>query len=291
MPTSDRGPNSLDDDHLTPCAVSHRLKPTRLTDQSTKGGNLAHLLGIVGSGAIARGLARAAAEHHEVVVWARSEQSAEKAAEKVGGARVVTDLADLTGCDIVVEAVAEDNEVKCDIHKRLGELLPAETILATTTSSLSVAEIANASGRPDRFAALHVFNPVEKMKLVELSFPDEATAETKLELHRLCERLQKTAGEVPDAAGFVVNKLLFPYLFDAVRLLEGNNIDAQGIDTCMKLGAGHPMGPLALLDFVGLDVAVAIGESIGADVPERLRELIAEGKLGRKAGQGFYSYG
>jgi 3-hydroxybutyryl-CoA dehydrogenase len=252
---------------------------------------VAHQLGIVGSGAIARGLARAAAEHHEVVVWARSEQSAERAAEKVGGASVVTDLGELNGCDIVVEAVAEDSEIKCDIHRRLGELLPPETIVATTTSSLSVAELAQASGRPDRFAALHVFNPVEKMKLVELSFPDESTAETKLELHRLCERLEKIAVEVPDAAGFVVNKLLFPYLFDAVRLLERNGIDAQGIDTCMKLGAGHPMGPLALLDFVGLDVAVAIGESIGADVPDRLGELIAEGKLGRKAGQGFYSYG
>jgi 3-hydroxybutyryl-CoA dehydrogenase len=136
-----------------------------------------------------------------------------------------------------------------------------------------------------------VFNPVEKMKLVELSFPEEATAETKLELHRLCERLEKTAVEVPDAAGFVVNKLLFPYLFDAVRLLERDGIDAQGIDTCMKLGAGHPMGPLALLDFVGLDVAAAIGESIGTEIPDRVRELIAEGKLGRKAGHGFYTYG
>ena len=252
---------------------------------------MAHQLGIVGSGAIARGLARAADEHHEVVVWARSEQSAEKAAEKVGTARVVTDLGALADCDIVVEAVAEDNEVKCDIHRRLGELLPPETIVTTTTSSLSVAEIAAASGRPERFGALHVFNPVEKMKLVELSFPEEATAETKLELHRLCEQLDKTAVEVPDAAGFVVNKLLFPYLFDAVRLLERDGIDAQGIDTCMKLGAGHPMGPLALLDFVGLDVAVAIGESIGTEIPDRVRELIAEGKLGRKAGRGFYTYG
>ena len=251
---------------------------------------MAHLLGIVGSGAIARGLARAAADHHEVVLWARSEASAEKAAEKVGGARVVTDLDHLGEAQIVVEAIAEDSAAKCDIHGRLGELLPPEAILATTTSSLSVAEIAKASGRPDRFAALHVFNPVEKMKLVELSFPDEATAETKLELHRLCERLEKTAVEVPDAAGFVVNKLLFPYLFDAVRLLERNNIDAQSVDTCMKLGAGHPMGPLALLDFVGLDVSVAIGESIGTEIPERVRELIGAGKLGRKSGEGFYTY-
>jgi 3-hydroxyacyl-CoA dehydrogenase len=245
----------------------------------------------VGSGAIASGLARAAAEHHEVVAWARSEASAERArTQTMTDALVVTDFEDLAGCNIVVEAVTEDPEIKSDIHRRLGEMLPPEALLATTTSSLSVADLARASGRPERFAALHVFNPVEKMKLVELSFPEQASAETKLEFHRLCERLQKTAVEVPDAAGFVVNKLLFPYLFDAVRLLERNGIDPEAIDTCMKLGAGHPMGPLALLDFVGLDVAAAIGESIGAEVPDRVRELIAEGRLGRKSGEGFYKY-
>jgi 3-hydroxyacyl-CoA dehydrogenase len=128
------------------------------------------------------------------------------------------------------------------------------------------------------------------MKLVELSFPDGASEETRQRLRELCERLDKTAVEVPDAAGFVVNKLLFPYLFDAVRLLERNGLSPEAIDTCMKLGAGHPMGPLALLDFVGLDVAAAIGESIGAEIPGRVRELIDEGRLGRKAGAGFYDY-
>jgi 3-hydroxybutyryl-CoA dehydrogenase len=251
---------------------------------------VAHTLGIVGSGAIARGLARAASDHHEVVVWARSERSAERAEDKLDGARVVTDLSELTGCDLVVEAVAEDVEVKCDIHRRLGELLPPETVIATTTSSLSVAELADASGRPERFGALHVFNPVEQMRLVELCFPDEATEETRRMLHELCERLEKTAVEVPDTAGFVVNRLLFPYLFDAVRLLEPGTLDAESVDTCMKLGAGHPMGPLALLDFIGLDVAAAIGESIGADVPQRVRELIEEGRLGRKTGAGFFEY-
>jgi 3-hydroxybutyryl-CoA dehydrogenase len=244
----------------------------------------------VGTGAIATGLARCAEEHHEVVVWARSESSAERAESMVADSRVVLDLGELGGCDVVVEAVAEDPDVKRDIHRLLGELLPPHVILATTTSSLSVAELARASGRPDRFGALHVFNPVEKMQLVELSFPPEASEGTRRELRVLCERLEKTAVEVPDAAGFVVNKLLFPYLFDAVRLLERDSIDAEGIDTCMKLGAGHPMGPLALLDFVGLDVAAAIGDSIGAEVPARVRELIAQGKLGRKTGAGFYEY-
>jgi 3-hydroxybutyryl-CoA dehydrogenase len=251
---------------------------------------VAHSLGIVGSGAIACGLARTAAEHHEVVVGARSERSAERAEERVEGARVVTDLTDLAGCDVVVEAVAEDAEVKRDIHRRLGELMPAEAVIATTTSSLSVADLAEASGRAERFGALHVFNPVERMELVELSFHEAATPETRRTLAELCERLGKTGVEVPDSAGFVVNRLLFPYLFDAVRMLEGNSIDAEAIDTCMRLGAGHPMGPLALLDFIGLDVSAAIGESIGADVPERVRELIAEGRLGKKAGAGFYEY-
>jgi 3-hydroxybutyryl-CoA dehydrogenase len=249
-------------------------------------------LGIAGSGAIACGLARAAGETHDVVLWARSDGSRERACAKVeDAAEVVTDLSELAACAVIVEAIAEELEAKRGLYARLGELLPQETVLATTTSSLSVAELAGASGRADRFAALHVFNPVERMKLVELSFPAEASEATRAALHALCEALGKTAVEVPDSAGFVVNKLLFPYLFDAVRLLEPGGIEPEAIDTCMKLGAGHPMGPLALLDFVGLDVAAAIGESIGADVPARVHELIAEGRLGRKAGAGFYDYG
>jgi 3-hydroxybutyryl-CoA dehydrogenase len=248
-------------------------------------------LGIAGSGAIACGLARTASGSHEVILWARSEDSCARArAELEEAAAVVTDLSELAGCGVVVEAITEEPGVKRELYELLDGMLPEDTVLATTTSSLSVSELAAASGRPDRFAALHVFNPVEKMKLVELSFPPTASEATRRTLQELCDALGKTAVEVPDSAGFVVNKLLFPYLFDAVRLLEHNGIDPESIDTCMKLGAGHPMGPLALLDFVGLDVAAAIGESIGADVPARVRELIDEGKLGRKAGAGFYTY-
>ena len=248
-------------------------------------------LGIAGSGAIACGLARAAGASHEVVLWARSDDSKDRACTKVDdAATVVTDLSELSGCPVVVEAISEDAGTKRKLYGLLAEVLDDDAVLATTTSSLSIAELAEASGRPDRFGALHVFNPVDKMKLVELSFPDEASDETRQRMFGLCEDLHKTAVEVPDAAGFVVNKLLFPYLFDAVRLLERNGLSPDAIDTCMKLGAGHPMGPLALLDFVGLDVAAAIGESIGADIPVRVRELIDEGRLGRKAGAGFYDY-
>jgi 3-hydroxybutyryl-CoA dehydrogenase len=253
---------------------------------------MAETLGIAGSGAIACGLARTAAGSHDVLLWARSHASADRACTEVeDAARVVTDLSELAACGVVVEAIAEDTGAKQELYGRLAEVLPDAAVLATTTSALSVAELAAASGRPDRFAALHVFHPVHKMKLVELSFPTDASETTRARLHDLCQRLGKTAVEVPDSAGFVVNRLLFPYLFDAVRLLERDGLDPESIDTCMQLGAGHPMGPLALIDFVGLDVATAIGDAIGAEVPDRIRELIAEGKLGRKAGRGFYDYG
>jgi 3-hydroxybutyryl-CoA dehydrogenase len=249
-------------------------------------------LGIVGSGAIAQGLAHAAHEAHDIVVWARRPDSAVRArVELEDRAEVSTELEAVMDADIVVEAIAEDAQAKCELHSRLGELLPAETLLSTTTSSLSVAEIAEASGRPDRFAGVHFFNPVDKMKLVELAFPDQASDETRRRFHQLCEELGKTAVDVPDLAGFVVNRLLFPYLFEAIRLAESTGLEPQAVDTCMKLGAGHPMGPLALLDFVGLDVAEAIGESIGAEVPDRLRALVADGRLGKKSGAGFYDYG
>ena len=144
---------------------------------------------------------------------------------------------------------------------------------------------------PTASSALHVFNPVAKMALVELAFPEAATqADPRARTHALCEGLGKTAVEVPDTPGFVVNRLLFPYLFGAVELLEETGMEPEAIDTCMRLGAAHPLGPLALLDLVGLDVSLAIGEAIGAAVPARVRALVADGALGRKSGRGFYDY-
>ena len=248
-------------------------------------------LGIAGSGAIATGLAMVAGSAGDVVMRARSEESAERARETIADSgEVVTDLTALADCEVVIEAVAEDVAIKGPLLARLGALLPEEALIATTTSSLSVAELAAASGRPDRFAGLHVFNPVERMELIELAFPEEAGEETRARFRELCDHLGKTAVEVPDVAGFVVNRLLFPYLFDAVRLLESTELEPEALDACMKLGAGHPMGPLALLDFVGLDVAAAIGESIGVEPPDRVRELIDAGRLGKKTGAGFYDY-
>jgi 3-hydroxybutyryl-CoA dehydrogenase len=262
---------------------------------------LVERLGIAGSGAIACGLAAVAARHGEVVLWARAEMSADRArrtVEKVCGrlsgevnarhVRVETDLDALGEATVLVEAVVEEHGAKAQLLGRLGAVAGDGAVLATTTSSLSVAELAQASGAPERFVGLHVFNPVPKMKLVELAFPPEATQQTRARARELCERLGKTPVEVPDLPGFVVNRLLFPYLFSAVALLEETGLEPEAIDACMTLGAGHPMGPLALLDFVGLDVAVAIGEAIGADVPPRLRALVADGALGRKSGRGLY---
>ena len=252
---------------------------------------LTERLGIVGSGAIACGLARVAEAHPGVVMWARSPHSADRVRDRLGEhVDVVVDIEELADSTLVVEAVVEDIEVKRRLLGELGGLLDGEALLASTTSSLPVAELAAASGRPDRFAGIHVFNPVEKMKLVELAFPPGASEETRRRARALCESLGKEAVEVPDLPGFVVNRLLFPYLFNAVRLLEESGLEPGAIDACMKMGAGHPMGPLALLDFVGLDVSVAIGEALGVEIPATVRRLIEEGRLGRKGGAGFYDY-
>jgi 3-hydroxyacyl-CoA dehydrogenase len=246
-------------------------------------------LGIAGSGAIACGLAEVAGE---ALLWARSERSAQRARSRLPAeVTVTTELESLGACSLVVEAVTEELAVKAGLFAELGPVLGDETLLATTTSSLPVDELARASGRADRFAALHVFNPVHKMQLVEVAFPPEATPRTRARTLALCESLGKTAIEVPSQPGFVVNRLLFPYLLSAVALIDETGMEPAAIDDCMKLGAGHPLGPLAVLDFVGLDVAVAIGDSIGAEVPERLRAMVAAGDLGRKSGAGFYAYG
>lgn len=260
-------------------------------------------IAVIGSGAIACGVAAVATMTGDVKLLARSEQSAERARNTVakniermgdeagaGEVTVTTDPADLAGSTYFIEAVAEDADVKAEVFEQVLPQVGDEAILATTTSSLSVGELAGMSGIPERFAGLHVFNPVPRMALVELAFPEAASDETRQRSAALCEALGKTAVLVPDLPGFVVNRLLFDYLFTAVEYMDQTGMDPEAIDEAMKLGAGHPMGPMALLDFVGLDVSAAIGEQIGCPPPQTVRDLIAEGKLGRKSGAGFYSY-
>jgi 3-hydroxybutyryl-CoA dehydrogenase len=260
-------------------------------------------LGIAGGGAIACGLAATASRFGEVVLWTRSEDSAQRARATVdkvcgklsgevnaGHVRVETDLQALAGASAIIEAVVEDHEVKAPLLRDIAAVAGEQALIGSTTSSLSVQALAEAAGPAERFVGLHVFNPVPKMKLVELAFPREATEETRARAVRMCEGLGKTPVVVPDTPGFVVNRLLFPYLFSAVEFLEESGMPAADVDRCMTMGAGHPMGPLALLDYVGLDVSQAIGEAIGADVPARLRALVAEGALGKKSGRGFFDY-
>ena len=263
---------------------------------------------IAGSGVIACGLAASASAAGRVHLLARSDASAWRAEEQAqsqaakvsngdpGGVRVTTDVNDLVDCDLVVEAIVEDPDAKREYLAELGTAA-ADADLATTTSSLSVSALGDGSGHPERLFGLHVFNPVQKMELVELCLPEGLRSGVGERARAWCRALGKNAVEVPDQAGFVVNRLLFPYLFDAVRMLERTDLQPGDVDTCMTMGAGHPMGPLKLLDFVGLDVAVAIADGLHRDsgaaeheAPELLRRLVADGKLGRKSGAGFYEY-
>jgi 3-hydroxyacyl-CoA dehydrogenase len=271
----------------------------------------AERLGVAGSGSVACGVAAAAALRGITVkLWARSNPSADRARQQLDAewsraddgtaadrVEVVEHLADVADATVVVEAVREDELVKQDVFSALAAAAGSETLFATTTSSLRIETLA-AAADPARFFGLHVFTPVTKMELVELCFTSEANGDTRRRALALCKALGKTAVEVPDEPGFVVNRLLFPYLFDAVRLLERTGMDPAAVDDCMKLGAAYRMGPLELLDFVGLDVADAIGEAIHADTgdpahrpPGRVKQLVGEGRLGRKSGGGFYEYG
>jgi 3-hydroxybutyryl-CoA dehydrogenase len=258
---------------------------------------------VVGSGAIACALASVAGSRlGESVLVARSEESADRArgqiaktVERLDGdpsvVIVTTDYDALADRTYVVEAIVEDLSLKAKLLAKINmELKEPKAVLASTTSSLSVEHLALASGRPSEFAALHVFNPVARMELIELAYPTTVNDDTKERTEALCAALGKTGVEVADEAGFVVNRLLFSYLFDAVTVMEQQGLTPVAVDTCMKLGAGHPMGPLALLDLVGLDVSVAIGESIGVEIPQSARDLIAQGHRGKKTGRGYHDY-
>jgi 3-hydroxybutyryl-CoA dehydrogenase len=264
---------------------------------------------IAGSGTIACGLAACASVASQVLLLARSDASAWKAEEqahslsaKIDGAdakriKVTTKVADLASCDVVVEAIVEELRPKIEVLSAVANAA-AGADLATTTSSLSLDEIASGAAHPERTFGLHPFNPVARMDLVELCIPEAADDSIGPRASAWCESIGKTVVEVPNEPGFVVNRLLFPYLFDAVRLMEQTGMTAEDVDRCMTLGANYPLGPLALLDLVGIDVAVAIGEALHADSeeqhhrpPGRLMALVDQGKLGRKSGAGFYDYG
>lgn len=210
-----------------------------------------------------------------------------------------TDLGDLADRDLVVEAAVEDRDLKCalfrDVDKVLGD---SDAILASNTSSIPLTDLATVTGRPDRVVGLHFFNPVPVQALVEIIPALTTGADTVERVRRFAvEQLGKTAVQAPDRAGFIVNALLLPYLLSAVRMVQSGTATAEDIDHGMELGCAHPMGPLRLLDLIGLDTAQAIAESLYEEhaeplyaPPPLLRRMVAAGRLGRKSGQGFYAY-
>jgi len=280
-----------------------------------------HKVGVLGAGLMGSGIAEVAAKAgYETVIREVSDDLARKGLSRIdasmaravekgklaaadrdaarGRLATTTKLSDLSSCDLIVEAIVENLDVKKETYRELDRLCKPETIFCSNTSSLTITEMSAATQRPDRFAGLHFFNPVPVMKLVEVVrtiATSDATAET---VFAFAQALGKEPIRTRDNSGFIVNRLLVPYLLDAVRALEEGVGTREDIDKGMELGCGHPMGPLKLLDFVGLDTTYAIAEIMFLEYREKrfappplLKRMVLAGRYGKKSGRGFYEYG
>jgi 3-hydroxybutyryl-CoA dehydrogenase len=277
-------------------------------------------VGIVGSGIMGSGIAECAAKTgHEVILRSRRQEGAdrmvaslEKSLAKqvdkgklseedraacVSRVTATSDIGELADCDLVIESIVEDLHAKKHLFNELDRVCGDSTILATNTSTFPVIELAMETGRPDKVCGVHFFNPAPIMTLVEIVRPLTASDETIAECRAFAEACGKQAVEVKDQAGFIVNALLFPYLNNAVRLLESAVATKEDIDSAMKGGCGFPMGPFALLDLVGLDTSVSILDALYDEFRDPnfspvplLRRMVTAEQLGRKSGRGFYDY-
>ncbi|MFC6093354.1 3-hydroxyacyl-CoA dehydrogenase family protein [Saccharothrix lopnurensis] len=302
----------------SPVVVPDALTPAATSD--TAAAREVRRVGVIGTGTMATGIVEVFAKRgYDVVLRARSADKASAAVEKVRRslekavsrgrlaeadrdaalARVtpVVEFSDLADCDLVVEAVAEELSVKKDVFRELDEVCKPGAVLATTTSSLPVIECAAATGRPGDVVGLHFFNPAQVMKLVEVVETISTAADVVATARRVCLDLGKVPVHCGDRAGFIVNALLFPYLNDAVKMLEAHYAAADDIDEAMKVGCSLPMGPFELLDVVGLDVSLAIERTLYLEFREAgfspaplLEHLVKAGRLGRKTGKGFRDY-
>ncbi len=277
-------------------------------------------LGIVGSGIMGSGIAEVAAKAGvEVVLRSRQQASAdamvvalekslakqvdrgkleETAAKEISGRVTATDdMQQLADCDLVLESVVEDLVVKKELFQQLDGIVKADGILATNTSTLPVVELAVTTNRPEQVVGIHFFNPAPMMSLVEVIAPLTASEATIAAAKAFAAGCGKDVVEVKDRAGFIVNALLFPYLNNAVRMLEAGTASRDDIDTAMKGGCNFPMGPLALLDLVGLDTSLSILDALYDEFKDPnyaamplLRRMVTAGQLGRKSGAGFFDY-
>jgi 3-hydroxybutyryl-CoA dehydrogenase len=277
-------------------------------------------LGIVGSGIMGSGIAEVAAKAGvDVVLRSRKQETAdamvaslgkslakqvdrgkleETVAKEIGDRVTATDdLQALADADLVLESVVEDLAVKKELFQQLDGIVKAEGILATNTSTLPVVDLAMATGRPEQVVGIHFFNPAPMMRLVEVIAPLTASEATVTAAKEFAAACGKDVVEVKDRAGFIVNALLFPYLNNAVRMLEAGTASREDIDTAMQGGCNFPMGPLALLDLVGLDTSLSILDALYDEFRDPnyaamplLRRMVTAGQLGRKSGAGFYDY-
>ena len=277
-------------------------------------------VGVAGAGSMGAGIAQVAAQSGfevkvvdvEPGVWTRAQKSITRSLERLvakekmtadqmqgvlGRLSYSTDVGTLAGVPFLFEAVFEDVGVKKELFGKLDAVCGGETVYATNTSSISITEMASLVAHPDRFVGMHFFNPVPVMRLVEV-IPALQTAPSTTGLAlAMAGKLGKTAITCKDTPGFVVNRLLVPYMLDAVRLLEQGVATAEDIDTAMKLGAGMPMGPFELMDFTGVEISYLVGEIFHAYTkesrfapPSLIRNMVKAGLLGRKTGKGFYDY-
>lgn len=279
-------------------------------------------IAVLGGGVMARGIAQVFAEKgYETTIWVISlekesqeyiigsiEKSLKRAVSKktisegdmkntLKKIRVTEHLDDLSDSDLIVEAIVEDIDLKKHVFKKLDELCEDDTIIATNTSSLSITEISSATHRPDRVIGMHFFNPAPVMKLVEVIMGIATSEEAKDAVIDISQKLGKSPVEVEEAPGFVVNRILIPMVNEAVSIFAEGIASAEDIDKSMKLGANHPMGPLALGDLIGLDVCLDIMDILYDEFRDSkyrahplLRKMVRGGKLGRKTKEGFFTY-